>query len=774
MGPRRLRVWLINVQSLAFGATVTLGLVMLFRVAGVLMPPGFWWPPDGVRFVSALLPDRPELPLPIRYSEFRALEQTFGADRVVPMVSERASVLAGGRQQEVPVVSVGPGFFQHSRVSLEGRAPVTHAGGGQECVVRRAVLNRLGRDDWQSIGLLRMSTGDCTVVGVVSDDLEYWHRGVEVVMSFSEQKTIRGLDHFNIVSALVAVRSEAEWSGVQTMLDGMSRDQPIRLATFPVWDVLFQQQEVRAARSAAISGVGVVLLVGVLLVALGTADATLRIRELTLHAVIGAAGLVAWRRIAGRRLRESGWGAVGSAVLCIVAMTGLAGTDIRSAGILAVMTGLLSWMVFGAVTASVDLVLIRRLRHGSTSVRSVERWQSVGWTVTAAVCISAGALVSVGLSYRTAYAGLTEDALGMDLAHLSSVSVATAARRDWAASAEALAGLDRVFKIGIDGGADVTFSLVNPIGDASPGVSFTIDSTRRFLSNSKEPLPGRQVVGPRFAELVGARVLEGRDLTWDDGPAARRVAIVNEQMARTFWKDRSPIGARLTFRIPNDPAEEPAEVVGVISDVQHGGYRAATRPEVYLSVLHERMPTSLLHVIVRHNAASAPVLDANVVSGLLGQVDQTLRLTQNVSLARAAEAPVKALKEVAFTALFVQACAVFVTVIVVVLLTSSWVADRSHAFGIRQAIGGSRLRVVIAEARGLLKVAVLIATGVGAAGYMAMQLVQATDSDIVSTTAAGGAVALGSCVGLAFLAIGIVLIARQCTVPIAHLIRTQR
>ena len=70
------------------------------------------------------------------------------------------------------------------------------------------------------------------------------------------------------------------------------------------------------------------------------------------------------------------------------------------------------------------------------------------------------------------------------------------------------------------------------------------------------------VVGPNFFDTTGAVLIQGRGFDETDDERSRRVAVVNQAMARKLWPSEDPIGRR--FRLGrNGPW---IEVVGVASD----------------------------------------------------------------------------------------------------------------------------------------------------------------------------------------------------------------
>ena len=101
-------------------------------------------------------------------------------------------------------------------------------------------------------------------------------------------------------------------------------------------------------------------------------------------------------------------------------------------------------------------------------------------------------------------------------------------------------------------------------------------------------------VSDRFFETMGTPLVAGRDFTESDGPAAPKVAIVNETLARKFFGQASPLGRLL--RMDMGPAPEPpVEVVGVVRDAKYGTLREETLPTAYLTNGQSTEPARMSH-----------------------------------------------------------------------------------------------------------------------------------------------------------------------------------
>jgi ABC-type antimicrobial peptide transport system permease subunit len=73
----------------------------------------------------------------------------------------------------------------------------------------------------------------------------------------------------------------------------------------------------------------------------------------------------------------------------------------------------------------------------------------------------------------------------------------------------------------------------------------------------------RATVPPGYFNLLGIRMLEGRDVTERDAAGAPRVIVVNETFAKRFFNGRNAIGRKVWY------AGLPATVVGLVKDSKY-------------------------------------------------------------------------------------------------------------------------------------------------------------------------------------------------------------
>ena len=108
-----------------------------------------------------------------------------------------------------------------------------------------------------------------------------------------------------------------------------------------------------------------------------------------------------------------------------------------------------------------------------------------------------------------------------------------------------------------------------------------------------------RIVTPGYLEAMGIRLIEGRDITWQEVFNRDAVVIINETAARYHWPGQSPIG-----REARGFGDKPGKVIGVVADVRVSSLESSPGSEIYLPatygpegaqlVVRSRLPTDVL------------------------------------------------------------------------------------------------------------------------------------------------------------------------------------
>ena len=87
------------------------------------------------------------------------------------------------------------------------------------------------------------------------------------------------------------------------------------------------------------------------------------------------------------------------------------------------------------------------------------------------------------------------------------------------------------------------------------------------------------VVTPGYLNVMGMRMLAGRDISWNDETGKERVVIINQTAARYLWPGEDPVG-RIALVNGMD-----TRVIGVMADVRESSAETAPGWQMYLPVM---------------------------------------------------------------------------------------------------------------------------------------------------------------------------------------------
>ena len=96
-----------------------------------------------------------------------------------------------------------------------------------------------------------------------------------------------------------------------------------------------------------------------------------------------------------------------------------------------------------------------------------------------------------------------------------------------------------------------------------------------------------QLVSEGYAPTLGLRVTRGRMLSADDVSGVRKVAVVNQTLAKKYFGAEDPIGRQLKLSMletfQDGPVANPLfDIVGVIADAKNSGVQEPVEPEVLI------------------------------------------------------------------------------------------------------------------------------------------------------------------------------------------------
>jgi predicted permease len=266
-----------------------------------------------------------------------------------------------------------------------------------------------------------------------------------------------------------------------------------------------------------------------------------------------------------------------------------------------------------------------------------------------------------------------------------------------------------------------------------------------------------KMVSPSYFHSLGIALTWGRGLNERDRRGAPPVAVINETMAKKFFKGENPIGQRIQIREivygkPKTGPEIPWEIVGVIADEKIVGLDDDQSPGMY--VPYSQSPAQEVNMIVK--GETNPETMQQAIVHAVQQIDRDQPLPDIETLERIKTESVGPTRlRTGLMAVF-AGVAMLLAAIGIYGVISYSVAQRTHEMGLRSALGattGAILRLVIGG--GMTLVAVGLA--IGLAGALALTR---TMKSLLFGVSAGDPFTMGA------VALGLILVAAlACYVP---------
>jgi putative ABC transport system permease protein len=215
-----------------------------------------------------------------------------------------------------------------------------------------------------------------------------------------------------------------------------------------------------------------------------------------------------------------------------------------------------------------------------------------------------------------------------------------------------------------------------------------------------------QAVSPGYFEMLRIPMLEGRTFDARDGANSNKVAIINLTMARTFYRNQSPIGRRI--KEDSDTASW-CTIVGVAADVKNGGIDKPTGTEIYFP--YSQVDGGIRSLFLAIKTSGDPRRILSSIRRQVADLDPSLPIAQvrmMEDVIAAANARPRFLTVLlglfSFIALALAAVGIYGVM-------AFMVAQRTREFGIRMAIGAvpaDVLNLVLAQGMrmGLIGVAI--------------------------------------------------------------------
>ena len=248
-------------------------------------------------------------------------------------------------------------------------------------------------------------------------------------------------------------------------------------------------------------------------------------------------------------------------------------------------------------------------------------------------------------------------------------------------------------------------------------------------------------VGVDYFATVGVPIVAGRAFTEDEVAQQRRVAIINETMARQYWPDGSAVG-RLVYS--GSYTSKPYEIVGIARDHKVRSVGEDARP--YLHV--PSGPSQAVGLVIRTTTPAETALP--MLRDALRTLEPDIVFTEDVPAQEVADTTVMPTRIGAMALAAFGALALLIAGVGLYGVVAYSVSRRTREVGIRMALGAERvavLRLILMQGGRLALVGIALgaAASVGVGQLLESLLYGVSGLDAIAYGAAAGVLLLVAC-----------------------------
>jgi putative ABC transport system permease protein len=750
----------IAIATLALGIGATAAIFSF--VNAVLLKPLPYPHPEQIVSVGEKLPDGFSNPIStLNFLDWERQNRCF--EYLAALAFDKLTLTGSDRPQEIKVHRVSASYFKVLGVSATlGRtfaASENEPGNDLEVVLSNRIWRSRFGSDSQIIGRkITLDGKNYTIIGVLPASSEFdrsW-AAMWLPLSFAPVNMTRNFHWLYAIARLKAGVTLKQARGqMETIGAGISAQYPdsnkgIGVAVNPYIDQVVQP-ELRRSLWVLLAAVGAVLLIGCANLAnLTLARGMGREHEIAIRSALGARRLRLIRQLLTESIFLGILGGMAGLALGNVFMHGMKlwlppdmlppQANVRmdyGVLLLTMAIGILTGVLFGLAPAlsGTRPDLARSLKEsGRTSAGSTPNRMKTGLLV-AEVALSFVLLAGAGLLIRS-FNRLASLNTGVDTTNVLAMDLPISLTEFTNSMALTNYLKEVTEKVRSVPGVREAAITNKPPMEGVGGAPFQIEG-RDNLPYPQRPVCGFKMVSPKYFDTVGMRLMKGRSLEESDVAGTLPVTVINETMAKTYFRGEDPIGKRILIRqlVFGKAGRGPDiawQVVGVVNDEKVGGKGGGIGldediPVVYVTFYQN--PGIGNSLVVR--SAVNPLVLSEAIEQAIWQVNNNQAVTNIETLEEIkSESVAPARLRTALLAIF--ACiALLLAAVGIYGVVSYSVAQRMREMAIRVAVGaspGDLLKLVIGRTM------LLVLIGLALGGVAALALTRALASLLYDTS----------------------------------------